>query len=189
MRTDRNVAALSLALLLGACGKTPEPSVTISDDLKKDLAVATVGDMTPGGATQGYQRMRFVSAIEQSKTATPAKRATASNRRIKPAVSHRGPVDAGEDHHRDQHHDRQPAPVSAGNSPEPEMGTRGGHGGGGWGGLIGGIIGSVVIRGGHGGVDKCDPRTDGRARPPISDRPDFSMPLPIGRPTFPGPRH
>ena len=69
------------------------------------------------------------------------------------------------------------------------MGTRGGHGGGGWGGLIGGIIGSVVIRGGHGGVDKCDPRTDGRARPPISDRPDFSMPLPIGRPTFPGPRH
>ena len=63
-----------------------------------------------------------------------------------------------------------------------------GGGGGGLGGLLGGIIGAVVIRGGHGGVDKCDPRTDGRIRPPITDRPDFAWPLPTGRTTFPGSR-
>jgi hypothetical protein len=61
--------------------------------------------------------------------------------------------------------------------------------GGGLGGILGGIIGAVVIRGGHGGVDKCDPRTDGRRRGGVfggvMDRPDFPMPVPTGRPTFP----
>jgi hypothetical protein len=64
--------------------------------------------------------------------------------------------------------------------------------GGGLGGVLGGIIGAVVIRGGHGGIDKCDPRTDGRRRGGIGgmggvliDRPDFGLPLPAGRPTFP----
>lgn len=63
--------------------------------------------------------------------------------------------------------------------------------GGGLGGVLAGIIGAVVIRGGHGGVDKCDPRTDGR-RGRIGggmggilvDRPG-GLPLPGGRPTFP----
>jgi hypothetical protein len=58
-----------------------------------------------------------------------------------------------------------------------------GHGGG-LGGLLGGLIGAVIIRGGHGGIDKCDPRTDGRANPTVIDRPDFGMPLPTGQ-TFP----
>ena len=61
--------------------------------------------------------------------------------------------------------------------------------GGGLAGVLGGIIGAVVIRGGHGGVDKCDPRTDGRRRGGMGgvlvDRPDFGLPLPTGRPTFP----
>jgi hypothetical protein len=59
---------------------------------------------------------------------------------------------------------------------------------GGLGGILGGIIGGVVIRGGHGGVDKCDPRTDGRGgRPPIFDQPNTGLPLPSGRgfPTIP----
>jgi len=43
----------------------------------------------------------------------------------------------------------------------------GGSRGGGLGGIgeaIGTIIGVAVIRGGGGGIDHCDPRTDGRAR-------------------------
>jgi hypothetical protein len=52
----------------------------------------------------------------------------------------------------------------------------------------GAATGAVVIRGGHGGIDKCDPRTDGRRRGGMGgmmDRPDFGMPVPMGRPTFP----
>jgi hypothetical protein len=42
----------------------------------------------------------------------------------------------------------------------------------------------VVIRGGHGGVDKCDPRTDGRRTGGIYIMgPNSGMPLPTG--TFP----
>ena len=38
--------------------------------------------------------------------------------------------------------------------------------GGGLGGVLAGIIGAVVIRGGHGGIDNCDPRIDGRRTGP-----------------------
>jgi hypothetical protein len=50
--------------------------------------------------------------------------------------------------------------------------------------MLGGIIGAVVIRGGHGGRDKCDPRTDRRGGIVIARGPDLSMPLPTGQ-TFP----
>jgi hypothetical protein len=78
-----------------------------------------------------------------------------------------------------------PAPVGGGNEGDAGIGQR--RGGGGLGGILGGIIGAVVIRGGHGGVDKCDPRTDGRRRGRggiILGRPDFGLPLPTGT-TFP----
>jgi hypothetical protein len=86
-----------------------------------------------------------------------------------------------------------PAPApTAGRGDDGRSVGQGGIGdrsaGGGLGGILGGIIGAVVIRGGHGGVDKCDPRTDGRRRGGIGgvfDRPDFGMPVPTGRPTFP----
>ena len=81
-----------------------------------------------------------------------------------------------------------PMPSSEGTGA-PSRDGRGaeGRGGGlgGLGGLLGGIIGGVVIRGGRGGVDHCDPRTDGRARPNVG-RPDLGVPLPTGAPTFPG---
>ena len=80
-----------------------------------------------------------------------------------------------------------PAVVPAAN-PDGEgdggMGARRRGGGiGGLGGVLGGIIGGVVIRGGHGGVDKCDPRTDGRRGGIFIERPTYGMPLPSG--TFP----
>lgn len=229
MRTEWKVAALSLALLLGACGKRQEPTVSLSDDLKRDLAAASPagGDLTT--APQSYRRMRFVSDIEQSKAAVPAKRPTLSHHHVKPTIR-RQPV--SEESTTDVALDpvvrmasESPAPASTPEAPAPEpsiviahqpspeptsapsgstSGGRvgdgdyggvgdGGHGGvgggdhgGGLGGLIGGIIGGVVIRGGHGGVDKCDPRTDGRARPTI-DVPIFIQPTFPGRP-FPGSR-
>ena len=43
--------------------------------------------------------------------------------------------------------------------------------------VIGGIIGSVVIRGGMGGVDHCDPRTDGRRGGGYPSIPTSRMPV------------
>ena len=85
----------------------------------------------------------------------------------------------------------EPAPATVpnrGGSGEGGIGSgRRGGGIGGLGGIFGGIIGAVVIRGGHGGVDKCDPRTDGRRRGGVFDRPDIGggVPIPIPRGTFP----
>jgi hypothetical protein len=80
-----------------------------------------------------------------------------------------------------------PDPIPArGGSGEGGIGSgRRGGGIGGLGGILGGIFTGVVIRGGHGGVDKCDPRTDGRRTGSIYiSGPNSSMPaLPTG--TFP----
>jgi hypothetical protein len=215
MRTDLKVATLSLTFLLGACSRREETTATLSDDLKRDLAAASApGDLA--GAPQSYQRMRFVSGIEQPKTSAPVRKPKLSKTPRRPTVRHNpsaqpvanvadepavanapapepavsAPVSAP-----------MPEPVVIAQRPSPDpvnvpvgtagdggMGERRRNGGiGGLGGMLGGIIGAVVIRGGHGGVDKCDPRTDGRNRPPIFDRPDFGMPLPTGQ-TFPSSR-
>ena len=74
----------------------------------------------------------------------------------------------------------EPAPVPVGTPGDGNMG-RGNRGGGGWGSVLGGIIGSVVIRGGMGGEDHCDPRHDGRARPTYpSNIPISRMPVNAG---------
>ena len=69
----------------------------------------------------------------------------------------------------------EPSSAPVGTGSEGSVGR--GGGGGGWGGIIGGIIGSVVIRGGRGGVDHCDPRTDGRVRPTYPNIPVSRMPV------------
>jgi hypothetical protein len=77
-----------------------------------------------------------------------------------------------------------PVPARGGSGGDGGIGQRGrGRGIGGLGGILGGIIGGVVIRGGHGGVDKCDPRTDGRTGGIFIMGPNSGMPLPTG--TFP----
>ncbi|MDB4883221.1 MAG: hypothetical protein JWL95_1987 [Gemmatimonadetes bacterium] len=219
MRTDSKVATLSLALLLGACARKDEPTVTLSDDLKRDLATATVaGDLA--AAPQKYQRMRFVSDLERPKGSTPAKSPTLAKHTVRSSVRHRlAPTPATEPAAEpavatatesaapaEPISAPMPEPMVIAQRPAPDpvnvpmgtsdggMGERGRNGGiggsrgvGGLGGILGGIIGAVVIRGGHGGVDKCDPRTDGRNRGPMIDRPDFGMPLPTGQ-TFPSSR-
>jgi hypothetical protein len=197
MRTESKIAALSLALLFVGCSKRPEPTASLPDDLKRDLAAAAIPTSDLATAPTSYQRMRFVSDIERTRASVPAKR---------PKIS--------------QHHERMvavrqpatqvdriasmasttPAPVSTPEAPseEPSIVVVGARpapppsstqasqpeehgGGGGIGGLLGGIFSGAVIRGGRAGPDKCDPRTDGRARGTIIDRPDFGLPLPTGQ--------
>jgi hypothetical protein len=222
MRTDVKVATLSLAVVLGACNARQEQATGLSEDLKKDLAVASAAsDLAT--APKSYQRARFVSDVEMSShTKLPAPKLVASKRRTKPV---RRPVpvkrpanDVVEDPTVAANEELAPAaaatpaatstpepvvivqqpttetapdpvPASTGRGDDGRSVGEGGIGerrrGGGLGGMLGGIIGAVVIRGGHGGVDKCDPRTDGRRGGVMVHRPDFGMPSPIGRGTFP----
>ena len=75
----------------------------------------------------------------------------------------------------------EPEPIRVSRPSGPMIGD---DGLGGMGGVIGPTdgIGGAIIRGGHGGRDKCDPRLHGRPQIPTSDRPTFRMPsFPSGR--------
>jgi hypothetical protein len=223
MRTDVKVAALSLALILGACEKRQEQATGLSEDLKRDLAAASVaGDLAT--APRAYERTRFVSDVEMARAKAPAPRPVASKRRTAP-VRRPAPVSKPAEEvveeptvASNEAPALEPAPVAVATETAPEpivivqqpttetapapIPVSTGHGddgrsvgeggigerrpGGGIGGILGGI-GGVIIRGGIGGVDKCDPRTDGRRGRGgvIARRPDFGMPSPVGRPTFP----
>lgn len=204
MRSGYAVAALSLFAFAGACSKREAPTAGLADDLTKDLAAASA----PGLATapQSYKRMRFVSDIEQSRATQRAPRPKAAHDH-RMAASKTPSSQTTSDVAAEAVESMapaSPAAVATTEAPIPEPSVvvaalpapeqRGGHGpssdgevldhggSGGIGAILGGIIGTAVIRGGRAGVDKCDPRTDGRMRP--QGRPDFSMPSPIGRPIF-----
>jgi hypothetical protein len=181
-------------LLVAACsGK----SKTMSDDLKKDLDLASTSDgiTLAGSAAKGSQ---VVSAIER--TTPPAPRRVAQSQRVvkhKPAPrTPPAPVVAqaaqASEEIESQPVIETPAPTESAPaaSPRPhpiEMpsgsGVRVGQGGGSnAGAVLGGII-SVVLRGGTVDGDECDPRTDGRrGRIPIS----INSRIPVIRGTFPG---
>ena len=207
MRTESKVAAVWVVLLITACSKAPQQTSGLPDDLKRDLAAASAPSSDLATAPQGYRRMRFVSDLEQSKASVRASRPKVSLHRDRMAPSHQATADATTGVALDpvaSMASAAPATVSTATaaapepsiviaarpSPEPARspaapaseGTAGENvHGGGLGGMLGGIIGAVVIRGGHAGPDKCDPRTDGRARGTIADRPDFGMPVPTGQ--------
>jgi hypothetical protein len=227
MRTDVKVAAISFAVVLGACNTRQEQSTGLSEDLKRDLAAASApGDLAT--APRAFERTRFVSKAEMTRATTPSPRLVATKRKTPKAVRAEAvkkpapDVVADETVKSDVAMAPAPAPVATPNATEEKPieivqlptadqapatapsntgrgdegrgegnGGIGDHGrGGGLGGLLGGIIGAVVIRGGHGGVDHCDPRTDGRRRAGtigggMMDRPNFPLPLPTGRTTFP----
>ena len=178
MRMTGHVATLSLVGLLGACGKPDEPSAP-----SMDIVVAP----------QTYQRMRFVSAIEQSRASVPARRPKVARHANPASVSAPDPMAAMMMHTpvaMVTSSVSAPAPsvvIAAHAAPEAvtvPIGPTVEVGGGGIGSMLGGLVGSVVIRGGRVGDGKCDPRTDARANGTIANRPDFSMPQPTGQPTF-----
>jgi hypothetical protein len=207
MRSEWKVVVFPLALLLGACGPRGEQTADLPDDLKKDLAAASTssGELAQAPALQGARRMRFVSDLEQVKRSAPEKRRAAKHPTPPMAHHQMAAAPATDDAPAPASAEESPAPapaVAAEMPMEPvtasaqgpaaapasapaaapsEVGAGDRGSGGGLGGLLGGIIGAVVIRGGHGGVDHCDPRTDGRARPTVIDRPDFGLPLPTGQ--------
>ena len=181
-------------LIVAACsGK----SSSMSDDLKKDLDLASSSDGL-ALASSSAKGSEVVSAIER--TNPPAPRQVAQSQRVvkhKPAPKATpAPVETQK---ADVSRDVEPQPVAVVNTPvDPEpsqsprprpvempsgSGTTIERGGGSSvGAVLGGILG-VVLRGGIVvGDDACDPRTDGRRRVPssINDR------IPVINGTFPG---
>jgi hypothetical protein len=201
MRTDVKVATISLAMVLGACSTREEKPTGLSEDLKKDLAVASASAGDLATAPNAFKPAQVVSSVEMTRSKTPVPRLVASKRRTPKtiraeAVKHAASdVVANPEVKGTEADAPTPTPVAINNptesapvavveqpTPEPtpvsttantgrgEEGRGEGSGGIGESGRgegrgrgIGGIIG-VVIRGGIGGVDKCDPRTDGRRR-------------------------
>lgn len=197
MRTIVGVAGLAGALLLAACS---EPVKSVDDSLKKDLELAFTE--SPITLQETAKSAQVVSAIER--TARPVKKQALSRRTVKhtPApVETRAPVEVAE---ADVSEELELAPVEVAevrtdelpsipsSRPQP-VHTSGGSGdyerGSDQG--MGSIIG-VVLRGGHAGIDDCDPRVDGRrgrgGRIAINNRIPVVGTFPAGRiqGTFPG---
>jgi hypothetical protein len=202
MRTECKVAALSLAVLLGACSKRPDQTAGLSDDLKKDLAAASASNKDFAIVPQTYKRMRFVSDIEQTRATELALRpkiSRSSHRLAMQPTSEAAPdpIVSMASHQlmtvsTTTSTAEAPVTIAARPAPEPTTVTAGSgsegavgdnNRGSGLGGLLGGI--GVVIRGGHAGGDKCDPRPT----PGQIGRPDFGLPLPTGQVFGGGGRH
>ncbi|MEO5816809.1 MAG: hypothetical protein ABIT20_16160 [Gemmatimonadaceae bacterium] len=167
--------------------------------MQKDLAVASASASQLAAAPQSYQRMRFVSDIERSHMSAPAASPKVAKRHEHMTASQHAsgdPMVSMASHSLEAVATPAETPaaepaivVAARPAPESMVPQAGGppdviDEGRGIGSILGGIMSGVVIRGGHAGPDKCDPRTDARARGTIGGRPDFGMPSPVGQPIF-----
>ena len=188
MRTHYVVATLTLAAALTACntqqdapttGQTEAPQPSIASP---DLA----------SVPRPYQRMRFVSEIEQSKRSAEA-----------PSPEHARHVSHSAPSHSNTARTTRAAlaslvtsapvtvSVAASSAAVPSIAVAStqaappmtmpaaavsdviadhGHG-------LGGLVGSVMIRGGVGPNGKCDPRSDAQAAGMLAGRPNSAMPL------------
>jgi len=172
---------LAGAAFLAAC--SGEKKVSMNDDLKKDLELASSSDGITLANSSPNAGQQVVSAIER--TTPPVKQQTPTNRvrRHKPApksppqvVRTQAPATVAQN----EEQSVAPAPVDPTPvSPRPQPvavsypsgASSGGDdgrvssGGSGAGAVLGTILGAVIRGGVVGDVDNCDPRTDGRRRP------------------------
>ena len=186
MRTHYVIISLALAGALTAC-KQDAPTAALS----KHAPPAPAADLAV--APRPYQRMRFVSDIEQTKSnvqarspeyarhanpAAPNHDALRATRVALSSLSTSTPVAMS------AASSAAPAPsiAVAATQAAPPMAMPAGagsemigdhsHGSG-----LGGLVGSVMIRGGVGPNGKCDPRSDAQAAGMLAGRPNSSMPL------------
>ena len=219
MRTFVKLSVLPVAALAVACGPgNSKDQTALSADLERDLAAATASSVQLASTSREYQPARFVSAIESPATSAPVRRRNVPKAVARPKAASeqkvaKAPEPAPEatvevadatpsveapaptiDTPTNVAVTARPTPV--GSAPAPSDAGNGGVGsgsrGGGLGGVgeaIGTVIGVVIIRGGAGGIDHCDPRTDGRrgANGPVYI-PNSRVPIAIGVPNNPYPR-
>jgi hypothetical protein len=218
-------SVLPVAALAVACGRGKAKEQTaLNPDLKRDLEAATATSVELANSAQDYKPTRFVSAIESPATSAPVRRRTVHHPVAKPAAvgneaTEKSPAPAPENKvavaepapsteapaptiDTPTNVAVAPRPTPVGSAPAPADAGSGAMGGGSHGGGLGGIgeaigtvIGVVIIRGGAGGIDHCDPRTDRRPTNGPVAYPDPRIPTRGGgiiinnpmprRPTFP----
>jgi outer membrane biosynthesis protein TonB len=171
---------LAGAAVLAAC--SGDKKVSMNDDLKKDLELASSSDGITLANSSPNAGQQVVSAIER--TTPPVKQQTPTNRvrRHKPAPKSppqvvRAQAPATVAQNEEQSVARapvDPTPVSPRPQPVavsyPSGASSGGDdgrvssGGSSAGAVLGTILGAVIRGGVVGDVDNCDPRIDGRHR-------------------------
>ena len=181
MRKSHLLIASAAVAVLSAC--TGGNKSAVSDDLLKDLELASSADGISLGNGAIGSTQQFVSSIERT---TPPARAVAKSapvKRHKPArksppqvVRTVAPAAVTEPEPTEVSMVFTPIESDAPISPRPQPvavsypgapssdGSDGRVGGGSSTGAVIGTIFGVVLRGGGAGVDHCDPRTDGRRR-------------------------
>ena len=219
-------SVLPMAALAVACGRGKSPEQTaLTADLKRDLAAASTSGVELASTAREYQPTRFVSSIESPRSSAPVRRRNVRRPVAAPTTSTEDAVaktpDPAPENKVEIAEVEQsteapapaidtptnvavtPRPTPVGSAPATTDAGSGGMGGGSRGGGLGGIgeaigtvIGVVVVRGGAGGVDHCDPRTDRRPTNGPVAFPDPRIPTRAGggiisnnpfprRPTFP----
>lgn len=190
VRTIIRLAGITGALALAACSGN---DASMSDEFRKDLELAS--STSPITLASSEAAAQVVSPIERTQ---PAPRRVANSQRVARHVpaprSTPAPVEAEV---ADVSEEIEEAPVYVAEAPVEEaplpsprpqpvasVGVGRGSGDDGIGdrGIGAGDIIAVVLRGGHGGIDECDPRVDGR-RGRVHTAVNNRIPI-IG--TFPG---
>ena len=195
MRKTSLLLAGAGVALLGACSGSQKSAM--NDDLKKDLELASSTDGITLANSSGDVGMQVVSAIER--TTPPTRKQTASTRVRRHRAAPKAPprvvqTEALASVSETEMQSVAPEPVA--NDPTPvsprpqpvAVSYPSGPSSGGDDGrvsegsttgvVIGSILGAVIRGGAVGGVDRCDPRTDGRrsgTRISINNR----MPFPV----------
>ena len=191
MRMHTVVASFTLAAALTACGRQDTPTATAT---KTTQPAAPALDLA--GAPKVYQRMRFVSELEQSRSSVPLHSPEHARHFTRSTASHRGATQAS----LASLVTRAPVamavasaasaapsvavaatqaapPMSMPAEVATEFGAERGH-------VREGFSGGVMIRGGVGPNGKCDPRSDAQAAGILAGRPNSAMPLMPSSPVF-----
>ena len=179
MRKGHLLLGTAAVLLLAACDSGKKSAV--NPDLLKDLELASSDEGITLGNTALNSSQQFVSSIER--TSPPARNVAKSApvRRHKPArksppqvVRTEAPADVSESEPSEVRMVFTPIESDAPVTPRPQPvavsypsgassgGSSGSVGNGSATGAVIGTIFGVVLRGGSGGIDHCDPRVDGR---------------------------
>ena len=195
MRKSHLLLAAASVVLLSACdsGKSE-----VNPDLLKDLELASSADGITLGNTASASSQQFVSSIERTSPPARAVAKSAPAKRYKPArksppqvVRTEAPASASESEPSEVRMVFTPIESDAPITPRPQpvavsypsgpssAGSDGSVGSGSATGAVIGTIFGVVLRGGSGGIDHCDPRRDGR-RGGVHTSVNRRMPFPTG---------
>jgi hypothetical protein len=196
MRKSFLLLAGASVVVLSACDSGNKSAV--NPDLLKDLELASSADGITLGNSAGASSQQFVSSIERTSPparavakSAPAKRYKAARKSPPQVVRTEAPAAASESEpsevrmvftpiESDAPITPRPQPVAVSYPSDASSGGSGSVGNGSATGAVLGTIFGVVLRGGSGGIDHCDPRVDGRrsrgTRVSINNR----MPFPTG---------